>query len=276
VKVTGAIFGSMSAGDPSPLADPGGSDPYDMFAAVVALHQLSEWLPVKPCRVLDVSLPPADFAADVDASAESFDQRISDVAMSAGHHVTTVLRPDVEAKGGRRTHPVVIGDPRRLTWVRSQSIDVLIAEGGALSEWLAAEDALHEVARVLRPGGRLLASADSMVIGLARLAQQHRWSELADAPAADVVLVPDPLRDDAFIRCFAPDDLAELLMGAGLEVDWIRPRTVLPAGAVRQTLKADPSALHDLVTSELRLSRSQQGESHGARLVVSGRKPKQS
>ncbi len=277
VAVKGVTSGSSSPADASLAADLGGSDAYDVFAAVVALRQLAQWLPVAPCAVLDVSLPLADFAADAAASAGGFDHRISDVVMTAGHQITTVARTDVEARGGgRRTHPVVVGDPRRLTWVRSQSIDVLIAEGGALSDWLAAEDALQEVARVLRPGGRLLASADSMVIGLARLAQQHRWSELADAPAADVVLVPDPLHDDAFIRCFGPDELAELLTGAGLEVDWIRPRTVLPADAVRETLNADPSALHDLVTSELQLSRSPQGESHGARLVVSGRKPKQS
>jgi len=254
-----AISGSVAVTVPAP-------DAYDMFTAVVALRQLAQWLPLTRSTVLDVSLPLADAATAVD-------HRISDVVRSAGHQVITVTR-DAHATGMRRPHPVVVGDPRRLTWVRSHSVDVVLAEGGAVSEWLGAEDALRDVARVLRPGGQLLATADSMVLGLARLAQQHRWSELADAPAADVVLVPDPLHDGALTRYFGPEDLSELLNGAGLEVDWIRPRTVLPAGAVRQTLDADPAALHDLVMTELRLAQSHEGEPHGNRLVVSGRKPR--
>ncbi len=92
--------------------------------------------------------------------------------------------------------------------MREASFDAVIAEGGALSDCLAAEDTLHDIARVLRPGGRLLASADSLVLGLAGLAEQHRWPELADAPAADVVLVPDPdARLTRFTRCFSPEEL---------------------------------------------------------------------
>ena len=43
---------------------------------------------------------------------------------------------------------------------------------------------------------------------------------------------------------------------------------------VAVTLEADPGAMGDLVLSELSLAAAEAVEAHGARLVVSGRKPK--
>ncbi len=246
------------------------ADPHALFAATVALRQLAEWLPLTPVSVLDLSRPLPDCET-------GFDARIGEIVMAAGHRVTSVTRDPADvpkASATPRAHAVVVGDPRSLTWIRSESVDAVLAEGGALSDSLATEDTLRDIARVLRPGGRLLASADSLVLGLARLAEQNRWPELADAPAADVVLVPDPSHAGGYTRCFSPDDLTELLTDCGLEVEWIRPRTVIPAAAVRQTLLADPSAMGDLVISELSLAGAHAGEAHGARLVVSGRKPR--
>jgi hypothetical protein len=251
-----------------PPVDPA-ADPYARFATTVALRQLAEWLPLSPARVLDLSLPLPD-------AGPGFDARIGDVVMAAGHRVTSVSRRPLDAQQVPDVGPsqqVVVGDPRSLTWIRSESVDAVIAEGGALSDSLATEDTLRDIERVLKPGGRLLASADSLVLGLARLAEQHRWPELADAPAADVVLVPDPAHAGGYSRCFSPEDLTELLNGCGLEMEWIRPRTVIPAAAVRETLMSDPSAMGDLVISELRLAGAHAGEAHGSRLAVSGRKP---
>lgn len=242
-------------------------DPYAVFAATVALRQLSHWLPITPGRVLDLSLPLPDAGA-------AFDGRIGDVIMAAGHQLTTAARdPGGVPPRHRRSHPMVVGDTRSLTWIRDESVDTVIAEGGALSDSLAAEDTLHDIARALTPGGRLLATADSLVLGLARLAEQRRWPELADAPAADVVLVPDPAHEGAFFRYFSPDDLLELIAGCGLEVEWIHARTALPEQAVRDTLRSDPEAMGDLVLNELQLAATQAEEAHGTRLVVSARKP---
>ncbi len=235
-----------------------------MFNATVTLHQLAQWLPPGPATVLDVSRPLPD------ADPLEWDSRLNEVLVAGGHRPFTVGRDPSQLVGAGLARPDVIADPRSLEWVRDASVDAVIAEGGALSDCLAAEATLAQMHRVVRPGGRVLASADSLTKGLATLAEQHRWSELADAPAADVVLVPDPEHDDALTRCFAPDDLRELLEAAGFDVEWIRPRTVLPAAAVRQTLQADPEALGDLVVSELTLARAHEGESHGAQLLISG------
>lgn len=248
--------------------NPDGTDAYEAFCAAVALRQLAQWLPVAPSLVvLNLSRPLPD------ASPVHWDDRVSEVVASAGHRTVVVARDPMDFELGPFKYPVVIGDARNLGWVRTASVDVVVAEGGALSECLAAEDTLADIARILRPGGRLLASAVSLTSGLSRLAEQNRWPELADAPAADVMLVPDPNHDGSYIRCFGPDDLRELLTAVGIEVDWVRSRSVLPAAAVRQTLAANPGALADLASNELSLEDVHEGEAHGGRMIVSGRKP---
>ena len=89
--------------------------------------------------------------------------------------------------------------------------DGVIAEDRTLSLRLAAEDLVTEIARVLRPGGRVLACVDSLTFGMAVLAEQHRWPHLVDVPNADVVLIPWP--DGTITRCYGAEQLGELLTG---------------------------------------------------------------
>ena len=128
--------------------------------------------------------------------------------------------------------------------------DGVIAEDRTLSRQLAAEDLVAEIARVLRPGGQVLACVDSLTFGMAVLAEQHRWPHLVDVPNADVVLIPWP--DGTITRCYGAEQLRELFTGGGLEVSWIRPRTVLSPQTVSYLLARDPSQLRELVNAELR------------------------
>lgn len=151
-------------------------------------------------------------------------------------------------------------------------VDLVLAESRALSLSLATEVALDQLVRVLRPGGRLLLVVESLLLGLARLAEQGRWAELADAPSADVVLVP--AEDGTMTRCFWPEDLTSLLVDAGLEVEWVRPRTVLTPATVERALSSGgAAALPMLVRTEVALAAEREGESTGLHLVASARKP---
>ncbi len=129
----------------------------------------------------------------------------------------------------------------------------MIAEDRALSMQLAAETMIAEIARILRPGGRVLACVDSLVLGMAVLADQHHWAQLVDLPHAEVVLVPWP--DGTITRCYGPDQARELFSGAGLTVDWIRPRTVFSESMVTHLLRRDPRSLPKLVQAELAAAR---------------------
>lgn len=161
----------------------------------------------------------------------------------------------------------VFGDTRSLDWFRSGTLAAVVAEGSALSSCLATETTVDQAARLLRPGGRLLLSVDSLLHGLALLAEQHRWPELADAGSGDVVLVRAD--DESYTRCFGPTELAELVQDAGFDVDFIRPRTVIPPDVVNHALANDSGVFEELVTSELGLATERQGEAVGMYLTLS-------
>jgi len=169
----------------------------------------------------------------------------------------------------------VVAEPGGLAFLADGCADGVIAEDGALSRQLMAEDLAAEIARVLRPGGTVLASVDSLVLGMAILAEQHHWAHLTDLPHAEVVLIPWP--DGTITRCFGPAQLYDLLTEAGLEVMSIRPRTVLSPSTVDHVLGQQPGAMARLVRAELQAAQDpvgvSAGEAFGIRLVATARKP---
>ncbi len=251
----GPASGNQGPVDPLPASVfPASGSPYWRFYDAVAARQLAEWLPESPGRLLDVSGGSAPSAP----------------VLAAGHRVVRgcLDRPPAAEAGARAEGLVdVRADCRSLGWVRDASVEAVLAESRALSRCLAAEVTAVELARVLRPAGRLLLVVDSLHAGLARLAEQQLWAELADVPRADVVLVPGAT-PDAITRCFAPEELAELLSAAGLDVDWVRPRTVLSPGAVERALR-EGATVEQLADAETRLARGRDRDGDGLHLVVS-------
>lgn len=228
---------------------------YPRFHAAVALAQLMNWLPGGNRFLIDISGPGA---------------RTAEVAAHAGHSVLRVIDAETpapppfasyEARGRLST---VTADGTGLAFLPDGCADGVIAEGRTLSLRLAAEEVVTEIARVLRPGGQVLACVDSLTFGMAMLAEQHRWPYLVDVPKADVVLIPWP--DGTITRCYGAEQLRELFTGSGLEVSWIRPRTVLPPQTVSYLLARDPSRFDELVNAELRVHAD---DSVGAQLVAS-------
>ncbi len=227
---------------------------YPRFHAAVALAQLMNWLPGGNRFLLDISGPGA---------------RTAEVAACAGHRVLRVIDAEmpapspVTAYGASGRLSVVTADGNGLAFLPDGCADGVIAEERTLSLRLAAEEVVTEIARVLRPGGQVLACVDSLTFGMAMLAEQHRWPYLVDVPRADVVLIPWP--DGTITRCYGAEQLRELFTGSGLEVSWIRPRTVLPPQTVSYLLARDPSRFGDLVSAELR---AQSDDSVGSQLIA--------
>jgi SAM-dependent methyltransferase len=237
---------------------------YWQFHDAVARAQLAAWLPRRRHLIVDLSGPRSPGA---------------ELAAAAGHTVLRVIdggptasqrRADGRA-GGEREEPGRLGrlvaDSSRLSFLPDGCADDVIAEDRALSTHLVAEAMIAEIARVLRPGGRVLACVDSLVLGMAVLADQHHWAHLVDLPHAEVVLVPWP--DGTITRCYGPDQARELFSGAGLRVNRIRPRTVFSESMVTHVLRRDPASLPKLVRAELAV---RSDESLGAQLVISATK----
>jgi hypothetical protein len=228
--------------------------PYWQFHDAVARAQLTAWLPHQRHLIVDISGPRSPAA---------------ELAARAGHHVLRVIDAGPGKQSGYETtlSGKVLADSNRLSFLPDGCADDVLAEDRALSTHLVAEAMIAEIARVLRPGGRVLACVDSLVLGMAVLADQHHWAHLVDLPHAEVVLVPWP--DGTITRCYGPDQARELFSGAGLTVDWIRPRTVFSESMVTHVLRRDPASLPKLVRAELAAGSD---ESLGAQLVISASK----
>ncbi|MGH3069437.1 MAG: methyltransferase domain-containing protein [Streptosporangiaceae bacterium] len=252
----------VAASATSPLTVLGSSSltAYWRFQRAVVAAQLQAWLPPRGRTLVDISGPQSSVASQAAAAGYAVLQVMPRLPATAGRPaVEWAAGPQVPrgpvARDGhrRRVSPGrlvrVVADSANLAFLADGSVDGVIADDGALSRHLMAEDVAAEIARVLRPGGQLLACVDSLVLGMSILAEQHHWAELTDLPQAEVVLVPWP--DGRITRCFGPEQLVDLLTEAGLEVSWIRPRTVLSPSMVDHVLRRDPSAIMRLVRAEL-------------------------
>jgi SAM-dependent methyltransferase len=277
---------SASAASPLAALAPGSLAGYWRFQRAVAKAQLVAWLPAASRLLVDISGP------DASASAQAADRGHAVIRVLAAAPVAAAPAPAAPAPaapgpaaGPHRARPAgatrgtivpVMADPASLAFLADGCADGVIAEDGALSRQLMTEDLAAEIARVLRPGGRLLASVDSLVLGMAMLAEQRRWAHLTDLVHAEVVLIPWP--DGTITRCFGVSQLTELLTEAGLEISWVRPRTVLSPSMVDHLLRRDPSAITRLVRAELAACQDREGglipaESFGISLLAAARKP---
>src|SRR5215471_12056882 len=260
---------ATSAVSPLAVLRPGSLTAYWRFQRAVAKAQLRAWLPAGRRLLIDISGPGAGGPAH---------------AAVSGHTVVRVVpvHPGAPSARGAGQHPPplgrvipVVAEPGSLAFLADGCADGVIAEDGALSRQLMAEDLAAEITRVLRPGGTVLASVDSLVLGMAILAEQHHWAHLTDLPHAEVVLIPWP--DGTITRCFGPAQLYDLLAEAGLEVTSIRPRTVLSPSTVEHVLRQHPGAMTRLVSAELQAGQDpagvSAGEAFGIRLIATARKP---
>jgi hypothetical protein len=260
----------VAAPPASPLGapGPGALAAYWRFHAAVAAAQLAAWLPAQPCLIVDISGPRSGSAAQ---------------AAAAGHRVVRLSwaaaaapAPSRRSQAGRGALVTVAAETGSLSCLADGCADRVIAEDATLSRQLMAEDLAGEISRVLRPGGAVLACVHSLVLGMAIMAEQHRWAHLADLPHAEVVLVPWP--DGTITRCFGTAALRDLLAEAGLQPCWIRPRTVLSPSAVEHVLCREPGAVGRLVRAELAAEAAQPGsgerdDAFGIHLLAAARKP---
>src|SRR6266566_6314290 len=256
---------ATSTASPLAVLGPGPLTAYWQFQRAVAKAQLAAWLPARRGLLVDISGPGAGCPAQ---------------AAWAGHTVVRVVTalPGAPPARDRRAPPgrvaAVVAEPGSLAFLADGCADGVIAEDGALSRHLMAEDLAAEIVRVLRPGGELLACVDSLVLGMAMLAEQRHWAHLTDLPNAEVVLIPWP--DGTITRCFGAAQLYDLLSEQGLEVTSIRPRTVLSPSTVDHVLRQQPGAMARLVRAELQAGQDPAGasadEAFGISLVATARK----
>lgn len=279
--MTDGVKLTASAASPSPLADlrSGSLAAYWRFHRAVARAQLVAWLPAARKLLIDISGRSGSGAAQAAASGHDAVTAVPPYAgLPAARPADTAPPPTAMARPGCPPGRLarVVAEPGTLAFLADSCADGIIAEDGALSRQLMAEDLAAEIARVLRPGGELFACVDSLVLGMAMLAEQRQWAHLSDLPNAEVVLIPWP--DGTITRCFGTTQLKDLLTEAGLEVCWVRPRTVLSPSMVDHVLERDAGAMARLVRAELQAwqepyTSAGPDEAFGISLIACARKP---
>jgi SAM-dependent methyltransferase len=275
---------AASAASPLAVLGSGTLAAYWRFQRAVAQAQLAAWLPAQHCLVVDISGPRSGSAAQAAQAGHSV-VRLAWGAEGTGgpppaQPAGLITPPDGAGRGRRGGRPgkvvTVTAEDGSLGCLADGCADCVVADDSTLSRHLMAEDVAAEIARVLRPGGSLLACVDSLVLGMAILAEQHHWAHLTDLPHAEVVLIPWP--DGTITRCFGASQFRDLLTEAGLEPCWIRPRTVLSPSTVDHILRQDPGAISRLVRAELAAGEEESptgdtDESFGIHLVAAATKP---
>lgn len=258
---------AAAAWDGLPALDPGldgagatsSQDPaYGEFHRCLVQRQVAAWAPQRPTRVLDLSGRPL----------------VAGQLSAAGHLVVQVRDPGRAASTARPAAvghlPAVVAAQGCLSYLREASLGAVLAESAALPLAVRTAAQLAGVRQVLRPGGSLLLVVDALVLGLARLAGRQDWGALADVPrGGPLVLTGD---DGRATRYFRAAELRGLLVAAGFEVDWVRPRTVLTPSAVGKAVQQGV-ALEALLQTEQQLAEQQDADSGGLQLVACARRP---
>ena len=140
----------MAASPASPLAglSPGSLAGYWRFQRAVAKAQLAAWLPAGRRVLIDISGPYTSGSAQAAAGGHCVIRALPALPVQAHPRA---------ARASPGTIMPVVADPVSLAFLADGCADGVIAEDGALSRQLMAEDLAAEIARVLRHGGKLLA-----------------------------------------------------------------------------------------------------------------------
>jgi len=174
---------------------------------------LAGWLP-GPGRSLDVACGGGDFAW---ALALRGDRVVGLDRDREALALARTVRPHVAGVD------LVEGDALRLPF-RDGSFDLCLCNS-SVEHFDDDEAALREMARVLRPGGRLVLTTDAFPRRLTRLARwlPDRWlkPELR-GPGRQARAMEYHRRQHHVVRYFTPETLAAKLRGAGLAVQEVR------------------------------------------------------
>lgn len=185
-------------------------------------------------------------------------------------------RAKAEALGPRAASlaTFVRADLADMAAVESGRFALAIAQGDPVSHaGRGAERALRECARILAPGGVLVASVDNA------LAAIDHFLEGRDVAGLERFLrtgltewLAHDTRERFEIRMFRPDELRALVRAAGLEVLDLFGKPVLPLRA-HAALLEDEAAAASLLEIERRLCREEAMLGRAAHLQVAARKP---
>jgi ubiquinone/menaquinone biosynthesis C-methylase UbiE len=244
-------------------------DPYWRFYREITWKNLKRYLPRESgARILDAGGGTGYWT--VRLARSGFSLSLCDTSngmLEAARR--TVHRAEMESRV-----EIVKDDICELASFSDGSFDLVIAQGDPLSFCSSAERAVAAIHRVLRPGGRCVASVDNRYGALDHFLDGNDLPGLERFLRTGRTVWLAKRHEERFpVRTFTPVELRKLFTGAGFELDSLVGKTVLPVRKLRHWLE-DRQTYVRLMRLETRLHGEEALLGRAAHLEIAACRPR--
>jgi ubiquinone/menaquinone biosynthesis C-methylase UbiE len=183
------------------------------------------------------------------------------------------VRPKLEALGTKaKKGTLIVADIIDMPEVPSAAFELVLAMGDPLSICSDAKRAVREMARITKPGGVVIATADNKLAAIDHFVEKGSLDALEDFVRSGRTnwLTADE-RERFELTTFTPASLSRLFEGNGFEAVSVAGKTVLPVRQNKRLLES-PGAVERLLKLETELARDPAAAGRCGHLQVTARR----
>jgi ubiquinone/menaquinone biosynthesis C-methylase UbiE len=243
-------------------------DPYWEF------HDELSWRLIKPHLPRDLSARCADLGCGTGKwGLKLLKSGFAVAFLDSSAAMIEQVRQRLDALGARSARAtLVVGDIVAMPQLESSSFELLLAMGDPLSICSDATRAVHEFARITKPGGVVVATADNKLAALDHYVERGSLDALEEFVRSGKTnwLTADE-RERFELTTFTPASLGKLFEKSGFEVIELIGKTVLPVRDNRKLLEL-PGAVERLLKIEFALSKDPASAGRAGHLQIVARR----
>ena len=222
-----------------------------------AFHDELTWRLIKPHLPRDLGVACADLGCGTGKwGLKLLKSGFTTTFLDSSAAMIEQVRGKLGAYGPRaKRATLVVGDIAQMPQLASDQFQLLLAMGDPLSICSDAASAVREFARITRPGGIVIATADNKLAAIDYFVERGNLDALEQFISSGKThwLTQDE-RERFDLTTFMPATLARLFERTGFEVIEVRGKTIIPARQNKKLLE-DPDAVERLLRIEAELGK---------------------